>query len=158
MKTGIDMPQVQRLFVLASVALVAMLVGCDSGSGVRVSGMVTFQGKPVPVGKIYFMPDSAKGNKGGTGFADILDGKYDTKAAGGQNSPAGAVIIAIEGTDPSAAPTGKDTSGEVTAKLLFSRYEVPVEMPTSAITKDIEVPADAAKGPATPKVKAPIVP
>lgn len=144
----------RRIGLLTSLSLLGWLVGCGSGGGYRVSGNVTFQGKPVPAGKIYFMPDSSKGNNGATGYADIKDGKYDTSAQGGQNAPAGAVLIAVEGTDPSAAPNTKDTSGEVTAKLLFARYEKSVELPTSSSTQDIDVPADAAKGPAAPKSKA----
>lgn len=146
-----------RITLLVCLSMLVCLVGCGSKTGNRVSGMITFQGKPVPAGKIYFMPDSSKGNKGATGYADIRDGKYDTSTEGGQGAPSGAVVIAIEGTDPSAAPTGKDVSGDVTAKLLFARYEVPVDMPDSVSTKDIEVPATAAKGPVAPKSNA-IVP
>jgi hypothetical protein len=39
-------------------------------------------------------------------------------------------------------------SEEATVKVLFPRYETTVDIPTSSFTKDFEVPADAAKGPA----------
>ncbi len=140
------------------MAVLGLLVGCGSSNGYQVSGTVTFQGKPVPAGKIYFMPDSSKGNKGSTGFADIKDGKYDTSLDGGQGAPAGPVVIAVEGTDPSSAPTGKEASGDVTAKLLFARYEMQVDLPESSSTKDIDVPDSAAKGPVAPKSSGQIVP
>jgi hypothetical protein len=130
-------------------ALVCLLaLGCGSKSVYRVSGKVTFQGRPVPAGKIYFIPDSSKGNTGPTGYADIKDGQYDTGATGGQNAPAGPVIIALEGFDPSSKPE-KEKSEDVSAKVLFPRYEVAAELPKEKSTKDIEVPADAAKGPIT---------
>ncbi len=147
-----------RLLTLTSLTVIGWLVGCGGADGYKVSGVVNFQGKPVPAGKIYFMPDSSKGNKGATGFADIKDGKYDTSLPGGQNAPSGAVVIAVEGTDPSAAANKKETSGEVTVKLLFARYELPAELPSSSSTKDIDVPPEAAKGPVAPKGKGPIVP
>lgn len=147
-----------RIGLVASLLMISLLVGCGSQGGYRVSGTVTFQGKPVPAGKIYFMPDSSKGSTGATGYADIREGKYDTSLEGGMGAPAGPVIVAIEGTDPSAAASTKEASGEVTIKLLFARYETPAEIPKSASTKDIEVPAEAAKGPVAPKGKAIIIP
>lgn len=123
-------------------------LGCGGDGTHRVSGTVTFKGQPVPVGKIYFTPDGAKGNSGPSGYADIKDGRYDTAAAGGRGAIAGAVVISVEGFDPGAKPDTvdkSDTSGEVLIKVLFPRYEVPAELPASASTKDIDVPASAAK-------------
>jgi hypothetical protein len=112
-----------------------------------MSGKVTFNGKPVPGGKIYFIPDSSKGNSGPTGYADIKDGTYDTSAAGGMGVVGGPTIVAIEGIDPNAAPDKKQQSEDVTAKLLFPRYETAVDLPKGDGTKDFEVPAEASKGP-----------
>lgn len=124
-------------------------LGCGGDGTHRVSGTVTFKGQPVPVGKIYFTPDGSKGNSGPSGYADIKDGKYDTGAAGGHGSVAGAVLISIEAFDPAAKPDKdkvdkSDTSGEVLIKSLFPRYEVAADMPKGASTKDIDVPAGAA--------------
>jgi hypothetical protein len=140
-----------RASALAALVVAVLASGCGPGSkGYRVSGKVTFQGKAVPAGKVYFIPDSSKGNTGPTGYADITDGAYDTAATGGQGFIGGPVIIAVEGLDPG-AKGGKvdkgDTSGEVTLKTLFPRYEFATELPKEASTKDIEVPADAAKRP-----------
>ena len=140
------------LLVLCSLAL-----GCGEDKGYRVSGKVSFMGKPVPAGKIYFMPDGSKANSGATGFADIKDGLYDTALPGGHGSPGGAVIIAIVGNDPTGT-LDKNASPDVTTKLLFARYETPAELPKAVSTKDIDVPADAAKGPKQPKTGNVVVP
>lgn len=137
-----------RLLVGVVAVLCAFAVGCSKSEGYRVSGKVTFMGNPVPSGKIYFTPDSSKGaTTGATGFADIRNGQYDTSAAGGRGAPAGPVVIALEGLDPSAKPDNPDPSGEVTAKMLFARYELSAEIPQQDSTKDIDVPAEAAQGP-----------
>ena len=145
--------------VLALIPVLALLAaGCGGDGTSRISGTVKFAGQPVKAGKIYFIPDGAKGNSGPTGFAEIVDGAYDTSAAGGRGAGKGAMIVAIEGRDPS--QPGKvekgDTSGEQTVKSLFPRYETTVELPGGATTKDFEVPAEASK--AKPGGSGPIIP
>ncbi len=139
-----------RCRILPAAALVALALGCGPGDkGYRVSGKVTYKGQPIPLGKIYFIPDTAKGNTGATGYADIRDGSYDTSASGGRGFPGGPVVIAVEGLDPNAKgdKDKADKSGEVTIKTLFPRYEVKDDFPKEAVTKDIVVPADAATAP-----------
>jgi hypothetical protein len=128
------------VLVLASV----LGAGCGDSKGGRVSGKVTFNGKPVPAGKIYFIPDAAKGNTGQAGFADIKDGQYDTASSGGQGVKPGAMKVAIEGSDPASKETDKK-SGEVTTKALFPRWETTAEVPAGGGTLDFEVPASAAQ-------------
>jgi len=139
---------------LPVLALFALGCGGDSTT-YRVKGKVTFKGVPVPAGKIYFMPDSSKGNMGPTGFADIVNGEYDTGAKDSRNPPSGPVIIALEGFDPNSPPDkpkkGEEVSEEAKFKVLFPRYEISAELPKSNSTKDIEVPAEASKGMAPPK-------
>ncbi|QDU22450.1 hypothetical protein [Urbifossiella limnaea] len=136
-----------RLFPsLPALALAVLVVGCGDGKGYRLQGKVTFKGQPVAAGRIYFSPDGSKGNSGASGFADIKAGVYDTSASGGRGFGGGPAIIAIEGYDPSAAG-GKDkgdTSGEVTIKALFPRYEFTVDLAKESQTKDFDVPAEAA--------------
>jgi hypothetical protein len=137
-----------RRFVLAWLPILAVLAaGCGGDGTSRISGTVKFAGQPVKAGKIYFIPDGAKGNSGPTGFAEIVDGAYDTSAAGGRGVGKGAMIVAIEGRDP--GQPGKtekgDTSGEQTVKTLFPRYETSVELPGGSTTKDFEVPVEASK-------------
>jgi hypothetical protein len=135
------------LIWIVPVVCSCLALGCGGDGTNRISGKVTFMGQPVPAGKIYFMPDGSKGNTGPTGYADIKNGIYDTSSAGGRGAPAGAVIIAIEGIDPSGPPAKADPSGEVTTRVLFPRYETTADLPASSSTKDIDVPAEAARGP-----------
>lgn len=135
-------------FVFPLVVVAA--VGCGGDGVYRVSGTVKFKDQPVPAGKVYILPDGSKGNAGPAGFADIKNGSFDT-ASGGRGAVAGPVVFAVEGVDPNAAPDKPDPTGEVRTKLLFARYELPAELPSAASTKEIAVPADAAKGPAAPK-------
>src|SRR3954469_18289896 len=94
-----------------------LLAGCllagacsDAGSGrYHLSGNVTFDGKPVPAGKIYFHADIPRGNSGPPAFADINQGAYDTRK-GGSGGQGGPVLVAIEGFDGKAngaAPLGQ---------------------------------------------------
>lgn len=129
---------------LAPLLLAAAGLGCGGDGTNRVSGAVTFKGKPVPFGKIYFSPDGAKNNTGSTGFADIRDGRYDTGSTGGRGVGGGAMLVAIEGQEPAAVP-----KGDVTMTSLFARYETTAEV-AGTTTKDFDVPAEAGivkKGP-----------
>jgi len=139
------------LILLASVAL-----GCGSSeTGHRLSGKVTFNGQPVPSGKILVVPDSSKGNKGAAGYADITNGTYDTSAAGGNGVVAGAVTITVEGIDPKPPPGAEP---DVTKTVLFANYEEKAELPASDSVKDIDVPAAAAQGSVTPAGNPAVVP
>jgi hypothetical protein len=126
-----------------AVLLLGGLAGCNRDNLSHVSGKVTFNGRPVPAGTVYILPDASKGNSGPTGYADIKDGAYDTKLAGGQGAPSGPVIFAVEGIDPVPPPNAPP---DVTTTVLFPRYEIAADLPASAATtKDIEVPASAAQ-------------
>lgn len=128
------------LINVVPVALCCLALGCG-GSTTRVSGKVTFKGAPVPSGKIYFRPDTSKGNNGPTGYADIKDGSFDTSSSGGAGASPGAVIVEITGV----APTGGD--GDVTAKQLFYPYSTTADLPKGSHTQSFDVPADAEKAP-----------
>jgi len=104
----------------------------------RVSGKATFAGKPIPVGKIYFTPDAAKGNSGPSGYATIKDGQYDTATGGGQGILGGPMVVRIEGADGV-----KIDEERPNGKPLFAHYETQLEMPKSTTTKDFDVPASA---------------
>ncbi|WP_425617130.1 hypothetical protein NA78x_000800 [Anatilimnocola sp. NA78] len=136
-------------FAFAIVAT-SFIVGCGGDKVAHVSGKVTFNGKPVPAGKVIIKPDSAKGNSGATGFADIKDGAYDTKVAGGKGAPPGPVVFTVEGIDPVPPP---NASPDVTTTVLFPYYEMTAEVAAAGGVHDIDVPAEAAKGPPPPKVK-----
>ena len=130
------------LALLASLAL-----GCGAGDeGHRVSGKVTFKGQPVPAGKVMISPDTSKGNKGPTGFADIQNGVYDTGAPGGKGAVAGAVIIAVDGIDPKPPP---GASPDITTTVLFPPYELRVDLPAADSVQNVDVPAGAELPPQT---------
>jgi hypothetical protein len=65
---------------LFGIACCLLLVGCGScgPTTYRVQGAVTFDGRPVPGGRIDFVPDFNRGNSAMAGFARIKDGRYDT--------------------------------------------------------------------------------
>jgi hypothetical protein len=131
-----------------------LAAGCGGGDGThRLSGKVTFKGEPIATGKIYFLPDTTKGNTGPGGYADITDGRYDTDAAGGRRAVAGAAKVAIEAWEP-LPKTDKDS--DITSKVLFPRYETTADLPAGG-TMDFDVPAAAADKNAakTPVVEGP---
>lgn len=142
-----------RRLLLAATAVMIFVSGCGpTGPAVyRRSGTVTFNGKPIPMGKIYFDPDVAAGGSGPSGFADIVDGKYDTNHGEGKGGPAGPMIVRVTGhTDENKDPV----SGF--GPPLFKEYQSKVDLPASAHTFDLDVPASAAKG--MPKAPPPLDP
>jgi hypothetical protein len=137
-------PRICKSGVALFVCILA-LCGCGGPQRGEVSGNVTFAGKPLPAGRIYFTPDFTKGNDGPQGFADIRDGMFDTRV-GGKGSSGGPMIVVIRGYDGIAG----DTPGSL-GKRLFMDFQIPVELPKEDCTRDFEVPASAAdhlpKGP-----------
>src|SRR5689334_1330990 len=89
----------QRIAGVWPVAACLALAGCGGGTAGRyeVAGAVTYDGKPVPTGKVYFTPDASKQNAGPQGVGDIKDGRYDTRQ--GKGGPGGPVLVHIEGYD-----------------------------------------------------------
>lgn len=122
------------LFLLGA----ASLPGCGSGSPtVPLRGQVLHAGKPIPVGKIVFMPDTSKGNNGAQGFAAIEDGKFDTAARSGRGSMPGRIVVKIEGYHP--APTNSDAW---LGKPLFAKpYEQALVISPGQGDLTIEIPA-----------------
>lgn len=131
---------------------VVWAAGCGGGPKTyRVSGTVTFNGQPVPMGKIYFDPDTAAGGSGPSGFADIVDGKFDTSAANGKGVAGGPTVVRIQGHKKESADA---ISGY--GPPLFAEHTVKADLPREAATKDFDVPVSAAKG--LPKKTAPLDP
>lgn len=125
----------------AIVILVAFLAlnGCgkkaDGPTRYDLSGSVTFQGQPVPVGSIVFEPDTSKGNSGPGGSARIKDGKYDTSQEGGKGTVGGPHLIRITGMD---GKPGDEYSPEGSA--LFPEYSTTIDLPKETTTHDFDVP------------------
>ncbi len=119
------------------------IAGCGNSSGTQYSGSVTFQGQPIPSGKIYFQPDSTQGNSGQTGYANIKDGKYDTSSDGGMGAPSGPMIVAVEGFAPAAAAGTGEGGDEVSNVRMFPRFEKAVDLTSANGKFDIDVPVVA---------------
>jgi hypothetical protein len=140
------------LLSAALLPLAFLAAGCGpSGPAVyRRSGTVTFNGQPVPLGKIYFDPDVTAGGSGPSGFADIVDGKYDTSDEG-RGAVSGPVIVRVTGFS-------KDDPDPISGfgKPLFAEYQVKADLPSSKSEYNVDVPASAAKG--LPKNTVPLDP
>src|SRR5579872_4051284 len=70
--------------------------GGGGPQAVEVAGKVTFDGKPVPAGRIYFNPDFSKGNDGPQGYTQIRQGEFDTRQ-GGKGACGGPTVVVIQG-------------------------------------------------------------
>jgi len=127
-----------------------LVLGCGSNT-YRVSGKVNFKGQPIPEGRIFFIPDTAKGNSGATGSAEIKNGQYDTSGPNGKGTVGGPMQIRIEAWDP--AKAAKSEKSELTSiPPLFPPYQTTADLPKGDSTKDFDVPADAVKGPKRPGI------
>lgn len=115
--------------VVALAVAFAWVTGCGGNAGPRrfnLSGTVTFDGKSIPAGSIVFQPDTANGNSGPQGVAEIRNGKYST--ADGRGMIGGPHIVRITGFDAIAA------SENDVVNALFGEYEVKVDLPAKSGT------------------------
>src|SRR4029079_8096155 len=95
----------------------------------RVSGAVTYDGKPIPKGLIFFDPQT----DGPQGFANIVGGKYDTTQQG-KGVRGGAYNIRVNGFD------GKEANEAPFGQALFPEYTGTKELPQEDSTYDLNVP------------------
>jgi hypothetical protein len=114
----------------------ALLAGCG-GSGEqlhRVSGAATYQGNPIPMGTVYFEPDTSQGGGGPQGVAPIRDGRFDTAVdgIGIRGGPYNIRVLGFDGVVADEAPYGQS---------LFPEYHTKETLPEEDSTLDIEVPA-----------------
>jgi len=117
--------------------LLPLLAGCSGGSEeklYRVHGSAIFQGKPIPKSTIFFDPDASKGGNGAQGFADIVDGKYDTSTSG-QGIKKGPFLVRIQGFD------GKAGNELPYGNPLFLEHEVKKDFPAEDTAWEIDVAA-----------------
>jgi hypothetical protein len=98
----------------------------------HLSGTVTFNGQPVPVGTINF--DPAPGSSVIPGYAVIQQGKYDTRT-GGVGHGGGKIIIRINGFD-GIAQEGEMSQGTP----LFPETTTTSELPAKDDTRNFELP------------------
>lgn len=126
-------PRLLLLLVCASA-----IAGCDKGSNsAEVDGEVNFDGKPLASGRIYFNPDYTKGPDGPQGYAEIKDGKFDTRK-GGKAAFGGPTIVVIQASE-------------------IREFQQAMELPKSPSKQNFDVPASAAKdAPKAPEKGPPI--
>jgi hypothetical protein len=94
----------------------------------RVSGNVTFVGKPIAKGLIFFDPQA----EGPQGFANIIDGKYDTTVQG-KGVRGGSYNIRVNGFD------GKQVNDAPFGNTLFPEYTGTTELPSKDSTFDLDI-------------------
>jgi hypothetical protein len=119
-----------------TLALFASGCGERGPQRVRVTGLVTFEGQPVPYGNITFEPDTSQGNSGPQGYAKIQDGKYDSDIGGIGPCPGPQTVI-VEGYPE----LGKEKPGQ--GRLVFN-HRTSWDLPTTPATKDFDIPASSA--------------
>ena len=126
-------------------AAVFLLAGCGSktnDASYNISGTVTFDGKPVPRGFIRFAPDGSKGNKGATGYAEIVDGKFDTKTSKkSQGIEGGAYIVRVNAYDGEPYTSSSGNKYDM-GKPLFAEYTVNKEFPKETTTLTLDISSD----------------
>lgn len=112
--------------------LLVALFGCGGSDGperYQLTGAVTYQGKPVPVGEVIFQPESGPG-----AVAQIQDGRYETvEEMGVVGGPHTVRIMAFDGI-----AAGDNSSG---TPLFSQPYEIAVDLPKESGTHDFEIPA-----------------
>jgi hypothetical protein len=138
------MTRPHALVLAGVVALLLTGTGCQERgpTRVRVTGSVTYEGKPVPYGNITFEPDTDKGNHGPQGFAKIQDGKYDSDIAGTGPSP-GPQTVVIEGYPE----LGRERPGQ--GRLIFN-FRTTWDLPVEDTSRDFEIPATAGRRESAP--------
>ena len=132
----------KRIIPLAFAGLVFALASCSDPGPPRyhVEGEVTFGNQPIPHGDIVFTPDATKDNSGPQGFAQIRDGKFDTKGPEGKGVAGGPTVVRITGFT---GPGGK----------ILCETEIQVDLPREASKQTFDVPAkEAFKGKQGPEI------
>ena len=117
----------------AFLAAVLVLTGCSGEEKLyNISGTITYEGKPVVKGVVHFDPDVTKGAKGTAGFANIVNGKYDT-ANNGKGVRGGPYAIRVNGFD------GKEGPEAPFGQAMFPEYLDKHDLPNSDSELKIEV-------------------
>ena len=90
----------------------------------------------MPFGEIIFEPDSSAGNSGPQGFAEIVNGKYETASDRGMVGGPHTVLISGYPTDPS------NEDEENPTEPLFQGYKTSIDLPKESSTQDFEIPGE----------------
>jgi hypothetical protein len=125
--------------------VVAMLAGCSRGPSLErfpVAGTVTYDGRPVPQGSVWFEPTAAVGTIAATGFAVIENGSYRTPP---DTSPGKGLykvrIIGRDGTPPTEKDRGEMMPGQkFLGQPVFPEYSTTMELTGGNGQLDLVVP------------------
>jgi hypothetical protein len=125
-----------------TVAIVAILLlpGCgDSGPPkYRLSGKVTYGGKPISYGDIRFEPKSGLNNVQTMAFARFRDGQYETEVVGGPHWVYVRDLTGDVDMGDSANPAGKAMfQMEYRGETDLPPHD---QVPAGSFEKDIDVP------------------
>jgi hypothetical protein len=135
------LPPRSLILILCAVLAPLLFVGCaeKGAERYRLAGKITWKGKPIPAGIIYFDPDLSSGQDGPQGHATITNGEYDTAKEGlGPGSGKYSFrLYAFNGVPGVEAPMGQP---------LFPEYTWIETLPAGDSEKNIEVPATVANG------------
>ncbi len=122
--------------------LTLSLAGCGGGNDgperFAVSGRITFEGQPVPMGFIKFTPDTSQGNSGPGAGAPIENGTYSTPS--GKGLVGGPHIVEIAGWDGVPITESGETLPEGTE--LFPLYHTRFDFPKDDGEHDFAVSPD----------------
>jgi hypothetical protein len=137
---------IRRISTIAGVRVASTIIlwlplafaGCQRGAGDGparhpLSGKATYDGKPIPAGEICFDPDSAQGNQGPGGAADIVDGFYETRKDFGVIG--GPHVVRISGFD--GQPDGEL---QPLGAPLFPEHQLHADLPQESGKVDFDVP------------------
>jgi len=136
----------------AILVVLLSLLGCDQGpQRYEVTGVVTFEGKPVPTGRLVFTPDNAADNRGPQGVAIIKAGAIgiepDRRVIGG---PHWVQIMAFDGQ------VFEDGEGAVTqGRALCPIVQTPVDLPHDDVELTIVITQGAQEATAKIEQKSP---
>ena len=125
--------------------VVAMLAGCSRGPSLErfpVAGTVTYDGRPVPRGSVWFAPTAAVGTIAAADFAVIENGSYRTPP---DTSPGKGLykvrIIGRDGTPPTEKDRGEMMPGQkFLGQPVFPEYSTTMELTGGNDRLDLVVP------------------
>jgi hypothetical protein len=139
------MTRLQTLLIwCVSAALPCTLAGCGDGGPPRyhISGVVTFDGQPVPAGAISFIPVGETDVPRGPGFCRFTEGNYESRS--GRSPGSGPYRVLIDGYDgvPFEVKLGEEIEEHPMGKPIFPTHIVEVDLPPEhGGSFDFEIPA-----------------
>ncbi|MBN1909814.1 MAG: hypothetical protein JW818_08755 [Pirellulales bacterium] len=138
--------------IVKSFGVMMLSVGCLMLGGcgykpklpplAKVTGRITYKGKPLPFGQVRFIPDTSKGEMGPPGKGEIQpDGTYEVFTAKQRGAAVGRHTVCVRAIQMSDDPqiAGPDMKGLPNPSILPSRYDRPAE---SGLSADVKADTD----------------